>query len=167
MGYVRILFLDVTAWSSDWRLKFGGPEFKSRPYRYRAFHKLLGNFLATSCISSNFFRFEQLICILNNFSSYFLILTYRSSFLCLNWFFFHISQCFSTQFMNFLLKKRGQILPPGADHGRQIEVAGLGWRFLEKIQNCGRRFSLDWLECLGWRKSFNNLYSVFIFSNML
>ena len=26
----------------------------------RAFHKLLGNFLATSCISSNFFRFEQL-----------------------------------------------------------------------------------------------------------
>ena len=109
MGYVRILFLDVTAWSSDWRLKFGGPE--SHPDRYRAFHKLLGNFLATSCISSNFFCFEQLICILNNFSSYFLILTYRSSFFCLNWPFFHISQCFSTQFMNFLLKK-GPNPPP-------------------------------------------------------
>ena len=111
MGYVRISFLDVTAWSSDWRLKFGGPEFKTRPYRYRAFHKLLGNFLATPCISSNFFRFEQLICVLNNFSSYFLILTYRSSFLCLNWPFFHMSQCFSTQFMNFLLKK-GPNPPP-------------------------------------------------------
>ena len=111
MGYVRILFLDVTAWSSDWRLKFGGPEFKSRPDRYRAFHKLLGNFLATPCISSNFFRFEQFICILNNFSSYFLILTCRSSFLCLNWPFFHMSQCFSTQFMNFLLKK-GPNPPP-------------------------------------------------------
>ena len=63
------------------------------------------------CISSNFFCFEQLICILNNFSSYFLILTYRSSFFCLNWPFFHISQCFSTQFMNFLLKK-GPNPPP-------------------------------------------------------
>ena len=59
--------------------------------------------------------------------------------------FFHISQCF--------LQKRSQILPPGADH----EVAGLlGQRCLEKIQNGGRRFTLDWLECLGWRRSFNN-----------
>ena len=59
--------------------------------------------------------------------------------------FFHISQCF--------LQKRSQILPPGADH----EVAGLlGQRFLEKIQNGGRRFTLDWLQCLGWRRSFNN-----------
>ena len=59
--------------------------------------------------------------------------------------FFHISQCF--------LQKRSQILPTGADH----EVAGLlGQRFLEKIQNGGRRFTLDWLECLGWRRSFNN-----------
>ena len=122
--------------------------------------------LSTSC-SATFWQllvFRATFCILNNFSSYLLILRYRSSFLCLNWPFFHISQCFSTKFMNFLLKKRNQILPPGADHGPKIKVAGLGQRFLEKVQNCGRRFSLDWLECLGWRKSLNNLYSVFIFS---
>ena len=42
-------------------------------------------------------------------------------------------------------KKRNQILPQlptsGADHGRKIKVAGLlGQRFLEKIQNSGRRY---------------------------
>ena len=41
------------------------------------------------------------------------------------------------------------MLSPGADHGLKIKVAGLpGQRFLEKIQNVGRRFTLDWLECL-------------------
>ena len=54
-------------------------------------------------------------------------------------------------------KKRSQILPPGVDHGRKTPGAGLlGQRFLEKIKNGGRRFTLDWLECLGWRRSFNN-----------
>ena len=40
----------------------------------------------------------------------------------------------------FPVKKKSQILPPGADLGRKIKVAGLvGERFLEKIQNGGRR----------------------------
>ena len=48
--------------------------------------------------------------------------------------------------MNFLW--RSQTLPPPArvDHGCKIKVAGLlGQRFLEKIQNGGQRFTLDWL----------------------
>ena len=33
----------------------------------------------------------------------------------------------------------------------------LGQRFSEKIQNGGRRsVTFDWLDCLGWRRSFNN-----------
>ena len=57
---------------------------------------------------------------------------------CLNWPFFHISQCF--------LQKSSQILPPPPppeeDHGSKIKVAGLlGHGFLEKIQNGGRRFA--------------------------
>ena len=45
----------------------------------------------------------------------------------------------------------------GADYGRKIKVAGLlGQRFLDKIQNGGRKFTLNWLECLGWRRSFNS-----------
>ena len=56
---------------------------------------------------------------------------------------------------------RSQILlpppPPGGDHIRKIKVAGLpGHRFIEKIQNCGHSFTRDWLECLGWRRSFSN-----------
>ena len=45
-------------------------------------------------------------------------------------------------------KKRSQILlSPGADRGRQIKVVGLlGQRFLEKIQNGGRRFSWFWVS---------------------
>ena len=36
------------------------------------------------------------------------------------------------------------MLSPWADHGLKIKVAGLlGQRFLEKIQNVGRRFTLD------------------------
>ena len=51
-------------------------------------------------------------------------------------------------------KKGGQILPPGADNGRKIKVAGLlRQRVLEKIQNGGRRFTLDWLECLASEES--------------
>ena len=66
--------------------------------------------------------------------------------------FFHISQCFGRQFMNFPCKKKEPNPPPRADDGRKIKVAGLGQRFLGKIQNGGRRFTLDRLECLGWRK---------------
>ena len=44
-----------------------------------------------------------------------------------------------------------------ADNGHKIKVAGLlGQRFIEKIQNGERRFTLDWLEWLGWRRSLNN-----------
>ena len=36
------------------------------------------------------------------------------------------------------------MLPPGADLGHKTKVAGLlGLRFLKKIQNGGRRFTLD------------------------
>ena len=36
------------------------------------------------------------------------------------------------------------MLSPGVDHGLKIKVAGLlGQLFLEKIQNVGRRFTLD------------------------
>ena len=78
--------------------------------------------LSTSCSASNFSYFEQLfsfratLCrVLNNFSSYVLILRYRSSFWGLNWPFFHISQCFSRQFSDNLwisCKKRSQIFLP-------------------------------------------------------
>ena len=52
-----------------------------------------------------------------------------------------------------------------ADNGHKIKVAGLlGQRFIEKIQTGERRFTLDWLECLGWRRSLNNFIgSVIIF----
>ena len=44
----------------------------------------------------------------------------------------YISQCFSRQLMNFLLK-RSQILLPGADHERKMHVARLpGQRFLKE-----------------------------------
>ena len=46
---------------------------------------------------------------------------------------------------------------PGADNGHKIKVAGLlGQRFIEKIQNGEGRFTLDRLECPGWRRSLNN-----------
>ena len=47
----------------------------------------------------------------------------------------------------FPVKKRSQILPAGL----------LGQRFLEKIQNSGRRLTLDWLGCLEWGMSINNV----------
>ena len=109
--------------------------------------------LATSRIPSNFFRFEQL------FAFWAISLVISNSeiskqLLVLKLAFFHVAQCFSRQFMNFREKKRSQILLPGADHGRKIEVAELlGQRYLPKIQNGGGRFTLDWLRCLG---SFNN-----------
>ena len=96
-----------------------------RLYRTPAFRPLfpLPNLvLSTSCSASNFSYFEQLfsfratLCrVLNNFSSYVLILRYRSSFWGLNWPFFHISQCFSRQFSDNLwisCKKRSQIFLP-------------------------------------------------------
>ena len=68
----------------------------------RAFHKLLGNFLATSGIWSNFLiLFRTTFCFLSNFSRSLVILRYRNSLYCLN--------------SSFL--KRSQILLPGADHG--------------------------------------------------
>ena len=40
---------------------------------------------------------------------------------------------------------------------RKIIVAWLlGQQSLEKIQNGGRRFTLDWLECFGWRPGHSN-----------
>jgi len=46
---------------------------------------------------------------------------------------FHISPCFSRQFMNFLWKRSQIPLPPGADHGCEMHAAGLlGQRFFLK-----------------------------------
>ena len=73
------------------------PESTTNFSEVRAFHKLLGNFLATSRISSNFFCFEQLFAFWA-ISSFLPILRNRSS--------------FRRQFMNFLWK-RSQFLPPG------------------------------------------------------
>ena len=55
---------------------------------YRAFHKLLGNFVATSRISSNFMYSEQFLQLSSNSEI-------SEQFLFLNWPFFHTSQCFS------------------------------------------------------------------------
>ena len=84
----------------------------------RAFHKLLGNFLATSGIWSNFLiLFRTTFCFLSNFSRSLVILRYRNSLYCLN--------------SSFL--KRSQILLPGADHGWKMHAAGLlGQRFLKE-----------------------------------
>ena len=84
----------------------------------RAFHKLLGNFLATSGIWSNFIiSFRTTFCFLSNFSPSLVILRYRNSLKCLN--------------SSFL--KRSQILLPGADHGREMHAAELlGQRFLKE-----------------------------------
>ena len=101
--------------------------------------------LSTSCQATfwqlpvyfeQIFSFRATFCILSNFSSYFLILRHQSSFQRY-WPHFHISQCFSRQFMNFLrllisCKKRSQILPPGADNWRKIKVAGLLGRGVQK-----------------------------------
>ena len=49
-------------------------------------------------------------------------------------------------YFTMLPVKKGANPPPlpGADYGCKIKVAGmLGQRFLEKIQNGGRRFTLD------------------------
>ena len=95
---------------------------------------------ATSSISSNFF-------ILSTFSSYLLILRYRSGFQCLNWPFFHMSQCFSRQFMNLLWKKKPN---PPPTWGRSWAQDKRRWAARS------RRLTLDSLECFGWRRSFNN-----------
>ena len=62
---------------------------------YRAFHKLLGNFVATSRISSNFMYSKQFLQLSSTSEI-------SEQFLFLNWPFFHTSQCFSRQIMNFL-----------------------------------------------------------------
>ena len=59
----------------------------------------------SSSSSATFWKllvFRATFCILSNFSRYLPILRFPSGFQCLNWPFFHISQCFSAQFMNFL-----------------------------------------------------------------
>ena len=75
------------------------------------FHKLLGNFLATFHISSNFSRFEKLFAFCA-ISSFLQILRCRSRVFCSNWPCFHILQCFSGQFCEFPEKKK-QFLPLG------------------------------------------------------
>ena len=107
----------------------------SPPLLPRAFHKLLGKYLATSSISSNFFRFKQL-CII---SEQFLLLVFFQFWdiwaafsACLNWPCFHIEQCFSGQFMNFLWK-RSQILTPwGQMMGARCSRAARSEVFLNK-----------------------------------
>ena len=125
--------------------------------------QLFGNF----SYFEQFFSFKE-----TSYSEQFLWLEgyfrYRSTFMWLNWPFFHISQCFIDNLWISCKKGAKSFPPPGADHRRKIKEAGLlGQRFLEKIQNGGRRFTLDltslgtrltldWLECLGWRRSFLN-----------
>ena len=128
------------------------------PLLTRAFHKLLGNFLARSSISSNFLRFKEL---LHNFwaislTGFLPILRYLSSFWCLNWPCFHIAECFSRQFMNLLWKRSQMLTPWGQIIGARSSRAARSGVFLNKIQNGGRWFKLDWHECLRWRRSFNN-----------
>ena len=83
--------------------------------------------------------FRSPFCILVNFSSFLPILRYFF------WPCFHISQCFSGQFMNFLWK-RSQILPHplwpimGANACSRASRSAV---FVKKIQNGGRRFTLD------------------------
>ena len=75
---------------------------------------------------------------------------------------------FTMSIYEFPVKKELNPPPsPGAHHGRKIKVAGLlGQQFLVKIKNCGRRFTLNWLECFGWRRSFNNFIgSSFFFAS--
>ena len=94
--------------------------------RLRAFHKLLGNFLATSRISSNFLHSEQFLKLSTNSEI-------SEKFLVLNWSFFHISHRFSRQFMNFLWK--GDKSPPRADHElKRKDIGLLGQWFLEKFK---------------------------------
>ena len=57
---VEKLFLIFPAFTLEILLPTLSPHSQRFPSPPRAFHKLLGNFLATSRISSNFFRFEQL-----------------------------------------------------------------------------------------------------------
>ena len=67
--------------------------------------------------------------------------------------------------MNFHWKKEPDpppLLP--LDDGCKMDAAGLLGQhfFLKKIQNGGRRFTLDWLECLRWR-IFTTLILIFGF----
>ena len=51
---------------------------------------------------------------------------------------------------------------------RLVKAAGLlGQRFLEKIQKGGRIFTLDWLECLRWRRPFNNFIASLHFFDLV
>ena len=54
--------------------------------------------------------------------------------------------------MNFL-QKRSKLPPPheGRSWAQDKSTRAARQRFLEKNQNGGRRFTPNWLECLGWR----------------
>ena len=115
----------------------------------RAFHKLLGNFLATFRISSKFFRFEQLLA-LWAISSFLQILRDLSERLSLPWPCLHISQCFefSRKFLN-----------SGAENWRKIHAAGLPDQrfFKENIKMAGNdAHTLYWFESFRWRRSFRS-----------
>ena len=121
--------MDLVHESGPWtRSKVGvhGPlvHVLSPPLHY----KLLGNFLATSRISSNFLHSEQFL----QLSSYSEMLEQLLV----------LKLAFLPYFTMFPVEKKPNP-PPGADLACKIKVAGLGQRFLEKIQNGGRRFTLD------------------------
>ena len=61
---------------------------------------------------------------------------------------YHISQCLVHNLC--ISCEKEPVPPPGADYGRRMYAAGLlGQRFfLKKIQNGGRRLTLDLFECL-------------------
>ena len=64
--------------------------------------------------------------------------------------------------MNLLLNREPNPPPWSRSWAQDNSSRAAGQRFLEKIQNGekgghgGRSFTLDWLECLGCRRSFNN-----------
>ena len=104
------------SWSQFW-VKFDD----SSP---RAFHKLLGNFSATSRIfranlfvQSNFLHTQQFLQLFSNseISEQLLVLLALLSYFTM----------FQQTIHEFPVKKRSQILPPRADHWRKIKVAGL------------------------------------------
>ena len=109
---------------------------------HKAFHKLLGNFLATSGISSNLFLFRTTFCTLSNFqfSTNSEIL---EQFSVLKLALLPYFTMFYQTIYVFPVKKESDP-PPGADHGRKMHAAGLlGQRFLKKIRNSRPRFTLD------------------------
>ena len=113
-------------------------------------------FLHINTCSATFWQllvlFEQLFAFtLSNSSSYLLILGYRSTFQCLNRPFFHISRCLvdnlwiSCQTKN----KKWAKSYPLRSWAQDKSVRPTRSAVFTENSKCGRRLTLNWLECLG------------------